>query len=272
MKLFSFSDVCLHCFLAHSVLSLAVICGGDEVKLGRICHFACLQFLSIISLHLLPLFFIFWKQDTRKLCLLSFVLCFFLFGFVFTSKNTLTVKLLYAGVSEHFPNTVLCFGRKPESLASENSFVTHLCHPAHTLGGPWRNWILAWECKRIVPGDGCDTGSAWRGGTRARRRCPIATVGLHLQSVRRSIYLPRCCYSSSNGFVIGLRFSYISGNAVTSPRRPLLPHNLPRISPRRLCNASSKCSNLVCALGCSSWTTFWSFINFLVYLYIDTDI
>lgn len=133
--------------------------------------------------------------------------------------------------------------QEAESLAGENSFVTRLCHPAHTLGGPWRNWILGRECDRVVPGDGCDTGSVRRGGACASGRCPIASAGLNLQSVPRSIYLPwRCGSSSSNGFVIGLRFSYISGNAVTSPRR-LPPRNLPGISPRRLRNASSKCSH-----------------------------
>lgn len=177
--------------------------------------------------------------------------------------------VFHAGVSGTLSECSPLLGRKPESLASENSFVTHLCHPAHTLGGPWRNWILARQCNGIVPGDGCDAGSAWRGGRRARRRCPIARAGLHLQPVRRSIYLPRCrCRSSSsNGFVIGLRFSYISGNAVTSPRRSL--HNLPGISPLRLCNASSKCSNLLFELGfadCNILATFWSFINSLIYI------
>lgn len=168
--------------------------------------------------------------------------------------------------------------REAESLASENSFVTHLCHPAHTLGGPRRNWILGRECNGIVPGDGCDTGSVWRGGARARRRrCPIARAGLHLQSIRRSIYLPRCSSSSSsNGFVIGLRFSYISGNAVTSPRRPPPPppHNLPGISPGRLCNASSKCSHPEHELGfvdCNSSTRFCAFINFYTHIYTHTQ-
>lgn len=167
--------------------------------------------------------------------------------------------------------------QEAESLASENSFVTRLCHPAHTLGGPRRNWILGRECNGIVPGDGCDTGSVRRGGARARRRCcPIARAALPLQSIRRSIYLPRCSSSSSNGFVIGLRFSYISGNAVTSPRRPPPPpppHNLPGISPRRLCNASSKCSRPEHELGfvdCNSSTRCCAFINFYTHIYIHT--
>lgn len=84
-----------------------------------------------------------------------------------------------------------------ESLASENLFVTHLCHPARPLGGPRTNWILGRECNGIIPGDGCISGSVRRGSARARRRCSIARADLHLQSVRRSIYLPRCCCTAA---------------------------------------------------------------------------
>lgn len=225
---FSLPDVCPHCFLSHSVLSHAVIYGDHEVKLGRsTSHRSFLSTAGASS----SLFLSFFESKTQWNCV-----CCLLFS-AFSVCVCLLVKTLWQSscfmlvCSECSP----LLGRKPESLASENSFVTHLCHPVYTLGGPWRNWILARQCNGIFPGDGCDTGSAWRGGRRARRRCPIARAGLHLQPVRRSIYLPRCC-RCSNGFVIGLRFSYISGNAVTSPRRPL--HNLPGISPLCFCNAS----------------------------------
>lgn len=77
---------------------------------------------------------------------------------------------------------------------------------------------LGEECDGVIPGDRCDIGSVSR-GSGDEVACvywyPINPAPLHLSSLQLAFYLYQHC-SCSNGFVIGLWFSYSTGNAVTS--------------------------------------------------------
>lgn len=75
----------------------------------------------------------------------------------------------------------------------------------------------------------------------------------HLQSIQPSIYLPQRC-SSSNGFVIGLWFSYTSGNAVTKPpRRPrtIFPEFQPGVFLMLRVNAVTRSASSVVGVRCT---------------------
>lgn len=79
---------------------------------------------------------------------------------------------------------------------------------------------LGEECDGVIPGDGCDIGSVSRGSgdeVACVHWYPI-TPPRPLPSLQLAFYLYQHC-GCSNGFLIGLWFSFTTGNAVTTSCR-----------------------------------------------------
>lgn len=124
----------------------------------------------------------------------------------------------------------------------------HLCHrrlPSEARGG-----IGFWlgNANGMVPGDGCDTGS---------HGVHLATAALspELVCICSRPGVASICLAAAAVMALLLGYGLVTfpEMRLQAPRRPPLSHNLPGISPCRLCNASSKCSNLVCELGFGSF-------------------